>query len=228
LSAYRELGGGPLEVVGVAGRVRRFGLEYEPEPTVYTRFESWTDATGVELLFVARTNGMADKLTGAAEDVVRSTRDDVTVRRVTTMEELVDRSIGGRGSNRVLLLTSIGFGVVALVLVGSGIYGVVSHTVAHRTREIGTHMALGAAPFRVTQLILWTTLRPVLWGVALGIATALAAGGVLRSLLFGVTPYDPLTYVMVLGVVGLVTALAMLVPSWTVLRTNPIEALRCE
>jgi ABC-type antimicrobial peptide transport system permease subunit len=126
-------------------------------------------------------------------------------------------------------LTLLGlFAVVALVLAAVGMYGVVAFAVAQRTRELGLRMALGARAPQVVSLVLWQGLRPALAGAAAGVLGALAASRILTSLLFEVTPQDPLTYLGVAVVLLAVVALACSIPARRATRVPPGIALRAE
>jgi putative ABC transport system permease protein len=121
-----------------------------------------------------------------------------------------------------------GFAASALLLACIGIYGVVSWSVARRRNEIGVRMALGATSGNVRRMVMAQGLRPVLAGLAVGIATSLASGRLLSSLLFGVNPHDPLTIGVVALVVAAVAALACYVPARRTTMADPLEALRYE
>ena len=120
------------------------------------------------------------------------------------------------------------FSVIALVLAAIGIYGVVSYTVARRTREMGIRLALGATPGSVLQLIVGSSMVPVLIGIGIGLVGAVAAGRALDSLLYGVSAGDPVTF----GTVVVVIALAGLLASWWPARggtrVDPIVTMRAE
>jgi ABC-type antimicrobial peptide transport system permease subunit len=120
------------------------------------------------------------------------------------------------------------FAVVALALAAIGIYGVVSFAVTARTREIGIRIALGAERVRVQRLIIGEGAGLVAAGAVVGMAGALAATRLLRSFLFGLTPSDPTTYVVAVGLLGLVGVLASWVPALRASRVDPIVALRAE
>jgi hypothetical protein len=142
-----------------------------------------------------------------------------------TLRERIDRSIF---QDRMLARLSVAFGVLALLLAGIGIYGVMAFVVARRTAEIGVRMALGARPFGV----LWMTMREglamVAAGVAIGIPAALAAARLTRNLLFGVRPGDPATAVVTVLVVLAVGALAAGLPARRAATVDPMQALRSE
>ena len=120
------------------------------------------------------------------------------------------------------------FGLLAVVLVAVGLYGVVSYVVAQRTREMGVRIALGARPADVLRLVVREGLGVTAFGAALGIILALVTGRMIEALLFRVSVRDPLILLGVVGVVLAVAAMASAVPAWRASRTDPIIALRSD
>jgi len=119
-------------------------------------------------------------------------------------------------------------GSVALVLAGVGIYGVLAYSVTARTREFGVRAALGADSGRVIALVLKTGARPVIGGLLVGNAGALALAGLLKSLLFGIGPRDPLTFIVVPSLLAAVALIAAYLPARRAARLEPMDALRAE
>ena len=126
------------------------------------------------------------------------------------------------------MLLFSGFAVLALVLASVGIYGIVSYSVSQRTREIGIRMALGARGVDVLRMVLKNGITLVVAGVAIGVAGALALTRFLTTMLFGVTPTDTTTFVVVSLTLAAVALIACLVPARRATKVNPLEALRCE
>lgn len=120
------------------------------------------------------------------------------------------------------------FAAITLLLAAVGIYAVVAATVRQRTREIGIRIALGAKAGEVQALVLRRGIQVALWGCAIGIAAAFFGTRILRSLLFGISPTDPMTFVVVAGLILGVTALACYLPARRANRVNPVEALRAD
>ena len=175
-----------------------------------------------------RTSGVSNAVISGAKSLILSVEPTTTFQEIVPMQELVSKSIGGRGSNKLLLVISILFGSLSLFLAAAGIYGVVSHSIVQRTREIGIRMALGAEPRDVVQLVTTQGMRPVLWGAGLGLVGCWAVTRFFKALIFGITPTDPLTFSIVSALLLLVSLCACLVPAIRMMRTNPVEALRSE
>jgi ABC-type antimicrobial peptide transport system permease subunit len=137
------------------------------------------------------------------------------------MPDLVARSIGGRGSTRLMMLVSALFGALALLLTMSGIFGIVLHTVTQRLPEIGVRMALGANRGNVARLLLAYAGRIIIGGIALGTTAAWAASRTLTSLVFGVTPTDPATYAVSIGLLVVSVLAACATPIRRAMRFDP-------
>jgi predicted permease len=225
-----EPDGGPLDVVGVAGDVRMFGLGEESPETLYVDYRQHKPGSFfiADLKFLIRTSGNPTSAAAGAKEVIRSVLPDASFREIFAMRDMVSQSIGGRGSNKLLLIISILFGSLSLLLAVAGIYGVVSHSASQRTREIGIRIALGAEPHDIARLLTLQGLRPVIWGVALGLVGSWAVTRFFKSLVFGITSTDPATFVIVSILLILVALGTCLVPAIKAMRTNPIEALRYE
>jgi len=216
----------PREVVGVAGNVRMFGLEFADEPVLYV---GTTQELRRGLFQIAlRTSGDPTRFADAAKAVIIDVNNGAAIRKMETMEELVRDSIGGRGTSKLLLVVAVMFGTLAVVLAASGIYGVMAHAVTQRTQEMGVRVALGAQRGDIFRLVLGQGMRLVLSGAALGVTGAWAATRVLKTLLFGITPTDVPTYAAVLTFLILVALVACWVPARRATRVDPMVALRYE
>ena len=220
--------GGPeapwREVVGVAGNVRHSSLDSDVTQQVYVPERQWLWSDGYVTL-VVRTTGDPAALARSVREVVRGIDPLQPITRVATMEQIVATSTANR---RLALVLFAAFSLTALVMAAAGIYGVLAGSVIERTREIGLRTALGATPGRILALVLGQGARLVAVGVVVGLGGAVALGRVLRGLLFGVAPSDPSTLGMVTLALGVVAALACLVPVVRALRVDPVTALRAE
>ncbi len=219
-----ETGPDWIEVVGVAGDVRLGHLEDdEARPGFYLPMaQSELMGGNLSAAVVVRSAGDPSVLAGSLRRAVRGIDPRLPVFAVATMEEIRASSTATARFN-MLLLTALG--VIGLVLAAVGIYGVIAWFVSQRTQEIGLRMALGATQGRVLAMVTWQAFRPVLVGLAVGIAGALAATRVLSGLLFGVTATDPLTFAGVLAVLTAAALVASLVPARRAARVDPTRAL---
>ncbi|HJY28288.1 MAG TPA: ABC transporter permease [Pyrinomonadaceae bacterium] len=210
------------EVVGVIGDVKYAGLDQQTKPEMYVPFaqRSWPF-----MRIVARTKSDPSLVVGAIREALKAIDKDQPIDKVTTMSSVVSRSIGARRFYMQLLGM---FAALAFILAAVGIYGVVSYSVAQRTREIGIRVALGAQSRDVLGLVVKEALRLTVLGVILGLAGAFAATRILRSLLFEVTPTDPATFICLSLLLTLVALLASYIPARRATKVDPLLALRWE
>jgi putative ABC transport system permease protein len=205
----------------VAGDVRT-----EPnKPAVATVYRPYWDWAPARVSLVARAAGDPRSIMGAMRAAVRSVDPDVPLAQVRTMNEVLEESVAGR---RFQMLLAATFAVTALLLAALGIYGVVSYSVARRINEMGIRIALGAQAHDVYGMVLRQAMTPVALGLVAGLAAALAAGRVLNSLLYEVTPGDPAVIggvALLLATVGLA---ACFVPGRRAVSADPVVALRHE
>jgi putative ABC transport system permease protein len=210
-------------VVGVVGDVREGGPEAEPQPTLYGNSRQRIGgAASMEIVL----HGTADPaaVIPAARRVVRELAPDVPP-RLRTLEEIFARGIAQRRFN--LLLLGV-FAAAALLVSLIGLYGVVSHTVAQRTHELGVRIALGASTERVIGLVVRQAALLAAAGIGLGLAAALALSRLIAGLLFGVTALDPVTYALVALLLTAVALLASYLPARRATRVDPMRALRAD
>jgi predicted permease len=209
------------EVIGVVGDVRT-SLQQGPVVTVYLPY--WRESLSEASLLV-RTGMDPRSVAASVRGEIWKVDPEIPVQQMKTMEEVISESAAPRRFQMQLVLL---FSGAALLLASLGIYGVVSYTVAQRTNEIGVRVALGARSSDVYGMVLRQGLAPVLAGLIAGVAGALALGQLLRSLLFEVSPADPLTIGAVVVVLAGMAALACTLPARRATRVDPMSALRYE
>lgn len=210
----------PFEIIGVVGDIRHRALETEPAPAMYMpTFEgNWMN-------LVVRTQGDPANLAAAIRQEVKTIDPDQPIAAVKTMDEWVATAVSAPRYRTSLLAL---FALVALILASTGIYGVMSYSVTQRTREIGVRMALGAGQLDVLKLVVRQGMVLVVIGVVIGLAGAFALTRVMSSLLFEVTPKDPLTFTVVAAFLTVVAFVACYIPARRATRVDPLVALRCE
>ena len=218
-----QYGGRSLEIVGVVGDVKYRGLQRDDEPTFYQlssqQAELW------DLWLLVRMNGRAQGQIAAVRQAIRALDPNVPVDRIGTMADAISGSLS-LSRFRSLLMTA--FAATALLLAAIGIYGVVGYAVAKRTREIGLRMALGATPSGVVAMVVSQASQPIVAGIASGLIGAFLLTRVLGTMLFGVTPSDPLTFVGAVAVLGAVATAACFIPALRASHIDPLVALRTE
>ncbi|HEU5451898.1 MAG TPA: ABC transporter permease [Terriglobales bacterium] len=215
-------GGSWATVIGVVGDVRQFGLDAAAAPEVYISFDQGPPSNP---LLVIRSASDPASLAAAVRAAIREQEPGMGIYGVETMESVVSATVAPRRVNTMLMATFAG---LALLLAAVGVYGLLSYAVTQRTAEIGVRVALGAAQRDVFRLVMGSAGRLALLGLAIGIAGALAASRLLRSVLFGVSPADPLTFVIVPLVLIVVAFLASYLPARRAARIDPVVALRAE
>jgi putative ABC transport system permease protein len=210
------------EVIGIVGDVKYAGLDKETKPEMYAPF-SQRPWPFLRVVVRAKSNPM--NLAAALRNEVQAIDKDQPVDKVTTMRAVVNASIAPQRFYMQLLSS---FASLAFILAAIGIYGVVSYSVAQRTREIGIRMALGAKQNDVLRLVLAEGFRLTAVGVVLGLAGAFALTRVLRSLLFEVKPTDPTTFIAFSLLLASVALLASYIPARRATKVDPLVALRYE
>jgi len=174
---------------------------------------------------LTRTEVEPSSLASAVRGQVAALNKDQAVFNVRTMEQTVAQSVAARRFSMLLLTV---FAIVALALASLGIYGLMSYTVAQRTREIGVRMALGAQVSDVLKLVVGQGMKLALVGVVLGLVASVALTQLMKTLLFGVSATDPLTFIMIALLLTVVSLLACWLPAQRATKVDPMEALRYE
>lgn len=210
-----------FEIVGVVKDAHYFGLREALEPMMY--FPVWRQA-GSRALCI-RTSRDATQLAAAIRRQVTAIDAGIPVLAVRSMHQEIDNDIL---VDRLIATLSSYFGVLALLLAGVGLYGVISYGVTRRTREIGIRMALGAERSSVLWLVMRRAAAFLLIGAVIGIPTALFATRLVKSFLYGIGAQDPLTIVMATMVLGAVAATASFLPARRATKVDPMVALRHE
>jgi putative ABC transport system permease protein len=210
-----------ITILGVVRDVRPGAVEEDMLPQIYRPF--LPPRTYGTMTVVVRTSQEPARLAPMLRAQIRSLEPSLPIPAIRTMQEMVSESVAARRFQMVL--TGL-FAVVALLLGAVGIYGVVSYAVASRTREIGLRMALGAMRGKVMRWVFSKGLPPVVIGLLVGACGAVAIATALRSLLFGITPTDPLSLVAVGVVLLLTSGVACYFPARRASRLDPMIALR--
>ena len=210
-----------LTIVGVVGDVRHTGLNTPPNPEMYL---SQLQEPQSSMAVLARTTGDPLQLAVAAREQLKAMDKDLPV-TVTTMDQLFANSLAGQRFNTSLLGV---FAAVALLLAMIGVFGVINYSVAQRTHEIGIRLALGAQRRDVFKLVVGQGLLLALIGVGVGTAGAVALTRLIAGMLYGVSPTDGPTFVVVSLIVTMVAFLACYLPARRATRVDPLVALRYE
>ena len=219
---YPEYANDWRTIVGVVGDVRYRGFEDDVPPAIYTPFEQtpfqW-------LYFMVRTQGDATALTRSIRHVVQGVDPALSVANVRQMTDVVSGTVA---EPRLSMLLVSGFAALALALAIVGIYGVIAYSVSQRTQEIGVRMALGANRGDVLSMMIREGVVLAAIGIAAGLAAAVLAMRLMRDLLVGITPTDPIAYSAGAGLLLLLAIAASYLPARRATRVDPIVALRAE
>ncbi len=213
-----------ITIVGVVGHTKHEGLDATPRVQLY--LSASQAAFGLNSMQIAvRTSGDPKSYVTAIRNAIHEIDRDMPMSRVNTLDVLVDNSMGQRRLSAVLLGVFAG---LALLLASIGIYGVMSYTVAQRTRELGVRVALGASRQSVLGLVMRQGVTITLIGVVIGLAGAYGLTRLIATQLFSVKATDPATFLSVTAVLVVVAVAATLVPALRATRIDPLTALREE
>ncbi len=213
---------GLVEVVGVVGDVHQLGMTSDWTSEIYLPF---SQVPAPIICFAIRTAGDPARLAKAAQREIWAVDKDQAVGYVMSMSQLASESLAPQ---RVVMLLLSAFAGIALILAAVGIYGVIAYSATQRTHEIGIRMALGARSADVLRLVVGQGLGLILAGVGIGLAGSFGLMRFVSSLLYGVRPSDPLTFMIVSVVLTGVGLLASYIPARRATRVDPMVALRCE
>jgi putative ABC transport system permease protein len=217
-----------MTIIGVVADVREFSPTVEAEPTMYfpiAQYAYGSDAGGILRDWVVRTMGDPARIASNIPGAIWALDKNLPVTRIRTMEEV--RSISLASERMNLLLFGL-FAVLSLALATIGIYGVLAYSVAQRTREIGIRLALGAHHKDVLRLVVSQGMRLAVQGILLGLFGAFALTRLMAGMIYGVSATDPVTFLSVAILLGLVAAAACYIPARRAMRVDPMVALRYE
>jgi predicted permease len=221
----------PREIVGVVGDIRQGSLDQPPDPVMYVPLAQVND--GVIALnnrigaaqWLVRTKLQPFSLSTDIQRELREASGGLPVAHVRSMQQVVGESTA-RNDFYTTLLTI--FAAVALLLAAVGVYGLMAYSVQQRTAEIGVRMALGASSRQVRSMVVLQSMKLALIGVVIGVVSSLALSRVIKSMLYGVKPWDPISIITVALLLTAVTLLAAYIPARRASRVDPMVALRYE
>lgn len=215
--------GMPFTIVGVAADSKYTSIREEPRPMAYVPFQQWS---GIDTMHIeVRTAGDPEAFWPVVRRAVAEFAPDLPLLNPTTQRQQLEETIS---EERLFARLSAFFGALAVLLVATGIYGTLAYKVARRTSEIGVRMALGAQRFDVLWMVLRESLVLCVLGVAIGLPAGLGAAILMKSMLFGLGPTDPIAIAASLAGMAAVTAGASFLPARKASTVDPMVALRCE
>jgi putative ABC transport system permease protein len=219
------------EVVGVVGDVKIDSLDQtRPSATLYFPLDQVSAPvnggwSSFPMTLVVRSSGNSTGMVSAVSNAVHLVDREIPLRDLLTMDDLVANSVSQQRFNMFLLGAFAG---LALLLAEVGIYSVLSYSVKRRVREIGIRLALGARLSDVMRMVVLEGMKPTLLGVVIGAAGALALGRVLSSLIYGIRPTDPITFLAVAFLLAAIALFASIIPAYRATKVDPMVALRYE
>jgi|CZKL01.1.fsa_nt_gi predicted permease len=221
--ADRDEKSGWIEIVGICADTRYMNLREDPPPQFFLPYLQQPDISG--MVYQVRTQTDAAVLTPELRRIVRSVDPDLPVIDVRTQREQMNASMQ---VERAFAALTAGFGVLALTLACVGIYGIMAYSVSQRTNEIGIRLALGARPAQLRTLILRESAWLSLSGTVVGVAAALMLTRMVKSMLYGIQPYDPPTLIVGVAILLAVALAASWIPARRAAAVEPMVALRHE
>ncbi len=213
-----------FQIVGVCGDTHYADLRNDPPPTFYLSYRQAPDISW-GMSFTVKTRASRTSIAPSLRQAVRSVDRDLPLVDIRSQQEQIDSLLQ---QERIFASLTAGFGMIALILACIGIYGIMSYTVARRTNEIGIRLALGARTRQVLAMVLVETSWLAVAGVVVGIGAGLLLIRLIRSMLYGVRAYDPVSVAGAAGLLLGVSLLAGYVPARRASRVQPVEALRHE
>jgi putative ABC transport system permease protein len=222
LGRHLPLPQGPTSIVGVVADTKQRGLASDVVPEIFTPFEQWATPT-MNLTIHSAVDPLS--LVPALRKVIADADANVPLFSIQTMDEIISTTVASQRFNAAILG---GFAGLAVLLAAVGIYGVMAYAVGQRTHEIGVRMALGAERADVLRMILRQGLGLALLGVAIGLGASFGLMRLMKTMVFGVTTSDPVTFAAVTGVLVGVALIACWIPAHRATKVDPVIALRYE
>jgi predicted permease len=217
--------GTALEIVGVIGDIKSGEARGKSVPAVYRPILQIQDQAAYSVTLHVRTLSDPSSVTPQLRQMINQIDDKLPIFGVTTLSDQLRENLN---QERLIAQLVSFFGALALILACIGLYGVMAHSVARRTNEIGIRMALGARGGNIAWMVLGETLYLVLAGLIIGVPAALIGARLISAQLFGMSPMDPITFISAAVVLALVALLAGYLPARRASRVNPLTALRYE
>lgn len=214
-----------MTIVGIVADVKHLSLRESPAPEMYVPYTQKPYPSMLIMHAVLRSAGDAEALTRSVREALGRLDPDLPIAKVSTLETIVDNSVA---QPRFSMLLLAAFGGIALLLACIGMYGIISYSVAQRTREIGIRLAIGAQPRQVLGMIIGQGARLAVLGIVIGLLAALGATRIMTSVLYSVQATDPLTFGAVTLLFVVVALLACYLPARRATRVDPSAALRYE
>ena len=222
--ARQDVGGpGSREIVGIVGNVKHVGLDDTDVAMFYTPYTQQPSYHTMTL--VLRTSSEPELVAGAVRNELNGMDANIPLYAVRPLDAVVDKTVEAPRFRTYLLLV---FAALALVLAVIGVYAVMGVSVIQRTQEIGIRMALGAGSVNLIKMLVAQSMKPVAWGLGIGLGLALGVTRLLDSLLFNVTATDVTVYAGVAALLALAALVAAFVPTLKAMRIDPVQTLRAE
>jgi predicted permease len=213
-------------IVGIVADVRQMGLDAPVKPEMYFPYQQFTEQPWFAPRdLVIRSSAEPMSLVPAVRREIQAVDPDQPVSNIRTMEEILGEEAGPRRIGMDLLAAFAG---LALLLASIGVYGVLAYSISRRTNEIGIRLALGARKANILGMVVGYGMKLALAGIAIGLMASFALTRLMKSLLFGVSATDPLTFAVITIVLAAVTLLACYIPARRAMKTDPMTALRYE
>jgi putative ABC transport system permease protein len=211
-----------FEVVGIVRDVRQYGLDQDPDPQVFIDARQLPPGNPSPY-FAMRVVGDPARYVASVREAVRQIDSSAVLDNVATMQQVFSNALSRA---RLFAVLAAAFAIVGALLAAIGVYGVTAYAVTQRTRELAIRLALGARPLELLLLVIRQGVAWTVVGLFLGVIGSIALSRYLEGVLFGITPLDPTTFVVVSAMFLMVAMLATLIPARRTTRVDPMVALR--